>query len=230
MNFKKPLFSALILLSTSLIGCGTSANSQTNDVKVSEKPAASGSQGSKSSKTEEALIQKGWKQFQGQGLEIQLPKGYEGGNTKQNYQEVLQRIEKSGIERNNITDNFPIKSYEFFAVNTDKIKQGKMIAVNITIEEKPEDASLKDLMDAISEELVKNKSKSIEKKIVDLDNYQAGRIIHQDTTNNVKQALYIVENEQKIWLVLYTTLTGDFKENLPIFQESIKTFQVTEKA
>ena len=110
-NIKKPLFFACILLSTSVLGFGQSANSQVPSSKISEAAVASSSKRSKISASKE--IKRGWKNFQADGIKLKLPSYYEGGNVKKNPQEVLKRIEKAGVPSGSIASN-DIKAYDFF--------------------------------------------------------------------------------------------------------------------
>ena len=74
MNFTKPLFFAFILLSTSLVGCVKSANSQVSSSKASKVAVASGARRSKISATPE--IKRGWKNFQADGIELQIGRAH----------------------------------------------------------------------------------------------------------------------------------------------------------
>ncbi|MCJ8279069.1 MAG: hypothetical protein MJK14_03780 [Rivularia sp. ALOHA_DT_140] len=234
MNFKKPLFITFVLLSTSFIGYSKSANSQDASSKVSdnlkpEKAQILSSKSYKYSKQNKTAIKSGWQKIKGQGLELQLPKIYQGGNTKKNPEEFLQRIKKSGIEPNLITNSFKIKEYDLFAVNIEKLYQGEFIAVNVVTENKPPGLSIKNLTNKVAKSFSKTSTGSIDKEIIDLNNYRAGKIIREDSKSGVKQLVYLVEDERKIWIVIYTTQINNFASHLPVFQESIKTFKATAK-
>ena len=173
MNIKKPLFFVFILLSTSLISCGKSANSQVTSSKASEVAVASGARRSKISATPE--IKRGWKNFQANGIELQLPSYYEGGNTKQNSQAVLERIEKAGSDL--ISNTFQIQDYELFAINPKEVIKGNISYIEVRKEELPASVPLQFMTDKFAEGVSQTGPNIVEKKVVSLDNYQAGKVV-----------------------------------------------------
>ena len=189
MNFTKPLFFAFILLSTSLTGCVKSANSQVSSSKASKVAVASGARRSKISATPE--IKRGWKNFQADGIELQLPSYYEGGNTKQNSQAVLERIEKAGIPSDLITNTFQIKDYELFAINPKEVIKGNINYIEVRKEELPASVSLQFMTDKFAEGVSQTGPIIIGKVVVSLDNYQSGIVLFKviDSQTNETQGI-----------------------------------------
>ncbi|BAY81220.1 hypothetical protein NIES267_06950 [Calothrix parasitica NIES-267] len=234
MNFTKPLFFAFILLSTSLIGCVKSVNSQVTSSKASEVAVASGQRRSKISASRE--IKQGWKNFQANGIELQLPSYYEGGNTKQNSQAVLERIEKAGIPSDLITNTFQIQDYELFAINPKEVIKGNISYIEVRKEELPASIPLQFMTDKFAEGVSQTGPNIVEKKVVSLDNYQAGKVVFKvinPQTNQVQGigVSYLFEENQDFWAVTYVTSSeSQLQKQLPVFEESASTFRITGKS
>jgi len=234
MNIKKPLFLAFILLSTSLIGCGKSANSQVSSSKASEVAVASGSKRSEISASRE--IKRGWKNFQADGIELKLPSYYEGGNVKKNPQEVLQRIEKAGIPSGVITKTFRINDYELFAINPKEVSKGNISYIEVRKEKLPGSVPLQFLADSFAKGVSRRGSSIImEKKVISLDNYEAGKVVFKniDSKTNKVNAIgvsYLFEENQNFWAVSYaTTSESQLQKQLTMFQESANTIRINSK-
>ena len=234
MNFTKPLFFAFILLSTSLISCGKSVNSQVTSSKASEVAVASGARRSKISATPE--IKRGWKNFQADGIELQLPSYYEGGNTKQNSQAVLERIEKAGIPSDLISNTFQIQDYEFFAINPKEVIKGNINYIEVRKEELPASVSLQFMTDKFAEGVSQTGPNIVDKKVVSLDNYQAGKVVFKVIDSQTKKVQgigvsYLFEENQDFWAVTYVTSSeSQLQQQLPMFQESASTFRIKGKS
>ncbi|MEM7580922.1 MAG: hypothetical protein AAF316_13955 [Cyanobacteria bacterium P01_A01_bin.80] len=234
MNFKKPLLFACILLSTSSISCIKSVNSQVSSSKVSKVAVASGSRRSKVSASSE--IKQGWKSFQADGVELQLPSYYEGGDTKKNTQEVLERIEKAGIPSDLITNTFQINDYELFAINPKEVIKGNINYIEVRKEKLAASVSLNFITDKFAEGVSQTGPNIIGKEVVSLDNYQAGKVLFKviDSQTNETQGIgvsYLFEENQNFWAVTYVTNSeSQLQKQLPIFQESAATFRITGKS
>ncbi|MEM7715485.1 MAG: hypothetical protein AAF349_18250 [Cyanobacteria bacterium P01_A01_bin.68] len=230
MNFTKPLFFAFILLSTSLVGCGQSANSQVPSSEESKVAVASGARRSKISATPE--IKRGWKNFQADGIELQLPSYYEGGNTKQNSQAVLERIEKAGIPSDLISNTFQIQDYELFAINPKEVIKGNINYIEVRKEELPASVSLQFMTDKFAEGVSQTGPNIVEKNVVSLDNYQAGKVVFKVIDSQTKKVQgigvsYLFEENQDFWAVTYVTSSeSQLQQQLPMFQESASTFRI----
>ena len=76
----------------------------------------------------------------------------------------------------------------------------------------------------------------IEKKVISLDNYEAGKVVSKtidSKTKKVKNIIvsYLFEKNQTLWVVAYTTDSeSQFQKHLPIFRESVNTFRITENS
>ncbi|MDY6899354.1 MAG: hypothetical protein SWZ49_14925 [Cyanobacteriota bacterium] len=233
MNINKPLFFAFILLSTSLVGFGQSANSQVSSSKTSEVAVASGSKRSKIASRE---IKRGWKNFQANGMEIQLPSYYEGGNTKNNPQDVIQEIEKAGMPSGSLT-NDNIKDYELFAVNLEEARKGNIDFAGVIKQKLPASGTTQLIVDGFAKGISQNTPNTItEKKVIYLDNYEAGKVVYKDIdpqTNKVKNTVvsYLFEKNQTLWVVLYATSSeSQLQKKLAIFKESANTFRINAKS
>ncbi|MDY6902243.1 MAG: hypothetical protein SWZ49_29855 [Cyanobacteriota bacterium] len=234
MNIKKPLCLAFILLSTSSIGCVKSANSQVPSSKASKATVAPSARRSKISASRE--IKRGWKNFQAEGMELQLPSYYEGGNTKKNPQEVLQRIEKAGIPSDLITNTFQIQDYELFAINPKEIIKGNINYIEVRKEKLPASVSLQFMTDKFAEGVSQTGPNIVEKEVVSLDNYEAGKIIFKvmDSQTNKVNGIgvsYLFEENSNFWVVTYVTNSeSQLQKQLPMFQESASTFRINAKS
>lgn len=234
MNIKKPLFLAFILLSTSSIGCVKSANSQVLNSKASKATVAPGARRSKISASRE--IKQGWKNYQADGIELQLPSYYEGGNTKKDSQAVLQRIEKAGIPSDLITNTFQIQDYELFAINPKEIIKGNINYIEVRKEKLPNSVSMEFMTEKFADGVSQTGPNIVEKKVVSLDNYQAGKVVFKVIDSQTKQVQgigvsYLFEENQDFWAVTYVTNSeSQLEKQLPMFQESASTFRINAKS
>lgn len=224
MNIKRTLLVTSLFLSTSLISCGRSVNSQVPNLEVSEY-STSKKAVPKKSQLSEITTKQGWKKLQGEGVELQLPKSYEGGNPKKDYKEIRKKVETLGNKSNSITRTLSRKTSAFFAFDSQGAKTGNFTNVIIVKDKMPRRISLKQLTNALAKRMSKGDRKLIDKEIISLDNYQAGKIITQK--GEAQQMMYLIKDGQNSWGVIYTTTVNNFERHSPTFQESINTLRIT---
>ncbi|MGD1873553.1 MAG: hypothetical protein ACFB02_10950 [Mastigocoleus sp.] len=237
MNIKKTFVFASLLLSTSLISCSKSANSQVPQLEVSESTTITESNSQKStrkklnskisinrkSQLQTISSNSAWKTFQGEGVEIQLPQNYEGGNPKQDYEKIRQKIESTGRTSSSLIRALSRRTSVLFAFDSDGARTGNFTNIIIVKNKIPQGISLENLSDVLADRMSQSGRKLIEKKIISLDNYQAGKIITQKGV--AKQLIYVITEGNNSSAVIYTTSANTFQEYLPVFEESINTFK-----
>ena len=235
INFRKSILSASLLLSLSLVGCG-SANSQISELNVSETPGETPSNspekaldkalsnGNGKSQSPRSSAQSNWKTFQGEGVEINLPQNYDGGNPRRNYEEISSKIERFGGESSRLNKTLTRKTSALFAFDKDGAKRGTFNNVIVVKNRIPSNISLNKLNDVLAQKMSEGDRELIEKKIVSLNKYQAGRIITQKGA--AKQLVYVIKEGTSSNVVIYTSSDKEFQKNLPVFEESIKTLKI----
>ncbi len=211
----------LLLLST-IVGCGKS--------KPETTTTPQGTQGRTTSKPP-TIPRDGWKEIAGQGVTLSLPANYEGGNPSTDLDEITQKLKAiapSYAQSMEVIKQNP-EAIALLAFDPQSGKSGFLTNVNITKEEVPQDVTVEQYLKAASQQIA-NQYKVLEQKVVPLDQYQAGRITAEAKAGEItiKQLFYAVKNDKKFWLVMYSTTSAEFDQRLPNFEQSIRTFKVSQ--
>jgi hypothetical protein len=70
--------------------------------------------------------------------------------------------------------------------------------------------------------------RTVEREIVSLDGFQAGRMVIEFTISGVsgKEMLYSIKDDNIMWNVTFATAADEFDSRLPEFEQSVQTFKV----
>jgi hypothetical protein len=171
----------------------------------------------------------GWKKMEGGPVELWLPASYEGGDTQQNMSFLVEGIKSMGAGYEpfaRMIEQDP-SLMPFSALDT--AHQGTVVAV--TRDEVPPDWSLDTVMDELLKEVSKQSHLEVkvsERKIVSLDNYQAGQLLLEVKAVEWTgfELLYFIREGNHSWTVFYYAPPEQIGEQLPVFQQSIQTFRL----
>lgn len=175
--------------------------------------------------------QSGWKEIAGQGVALSLPANYEGGNPTTDLDEIgnkLKAIAPSYAERLEVLKQNP-EAIAFLAFDPQSAKSGFLTNVNVTKEAVPADVTVEQYLQAASKQIA-GQYKILEQKTISLEQYQAGRIMAEAKAGEItiRQLFYAVKDDKNFWLVTYSTTGNEFEQRLPSFEQSIRTFKVSQ--
>lgn len=73
-----------------------------------------------------------------------------------------------------------------------------------------------------------NGFKIVDTEIKSINGYKTAKIISNFSRPGIKlkQAIYSIKKNNKIWVITYSTGVDEFEKRLPVFEESINTFQI----
>ncbi|MCK5633687.1 MAG: hypothetical protein KAI06_01300 [Anaerolineales bacterium] len=198
------LLICLLSLSTAL-GCGQAATSQPTATPIP-----------------------GWEKFEGDGVELWLPESYEGG-TREDMEMINEAIRSLGPEFEQAVQAVEQNPSMFiiWAIDSDIGDSGGVTNVSVMKEKLIYAFPIDNLIDEVIKELPAQ-WQVVERGIVSLENYQAGRVVVEATISDfsVKQLGYYIKDGNTMWLISFGSLAEDFDQRLPVFELSILTFAI----
>ncbi|MFQ5846199.1 MAG: hypothetical protein ACE5IQ_00840 [Candidatus Methylomirabilales bacterium] len=172
----------------------------------------------------------GWEKFEGGGVELWLPQSYEGGDlSDENLAVIVEEIRSFGpdfervaraIERNPT-------AFVIFAVDSEVGESGTLTNMNVVSKRVPSAVTMNSYLDIVTKQLPRQ-YRVVERGIVPLDHYQAGRLVVEIEIQDVhvKNVMYAIQNDNTLWALNYGTGAEEFDRRLPIFEQSARTFTV----
>ncbi len=196
------------------------------------KAAQSSAQATVISPTTEAnSVPSDWKRYVGKGVAIQLPNTYVGselGSDPEALGKMLRSLGPDFAAAATLFEQNP-DILSFIAVDVGS-KSGVAASVIVVSVPMPVKFSLNTLLDATTSQLPRG-SKVIEKSVVQVGEYEAGRMIVETQVGGIistQLQFYIIQND-KLYLVGFTGMSGNFESQLPTFEQSMKTFEILAK-
>ncbi|NEO27228.1 MAG: hypothetical protein F6K03_10110 [Kamptonema sp. SIO4C4] len=224
-----------LLLVGGLVACSeqpteTSTKETPNNTASNASPTTTTSPESQNQQTESSPDSTAdWKVIQGEGITLNLPNRYEGGNPRTDLDAIEAKLKESAPEYAGRLQALKANpnSLALVAFDFQGDTPEQFTHVNAASETTPEDVSLDAYMDAVGQTL--SQLYTIEKQeIVSVGDYQAGQIIGEVEANNttMKQLFYMIPQGQQFWIVTYATSADQFADRLPEFEQSIQTVQI----
>lgn len=171
----------------------------------------------------------GWEKFEGRGIEFWLPESYEGGSPSEKLDVFVENVRALGPDFEKVAraiEKHP-SAFVIMAVDSNVGPTGALTNVNVTTELLPSSFGLNAYLDRAIQHLPRQ-IRLIERKLVSLDAYQAGRLVLEFEAQNLhtKQIAYVIKDGSAVWVVTYTTGADEFDHRLAVFEQSIHTFKV----
>jgi len=171
----------------------------------------------------------GWKKFEGGGAELWLPASYEGGDISEDLDVLVERLRALGPDFEQMAQMIEQNPSAFviLAFDSEVGDSGVLTNVSVAIEGVLSVVTLDSYLDAVIKQLP-SQYRVVERVIVSLDHYQAGRIALEFTVMGVrgKQVTYVIKSGNTVWAVIYGTGADEFDQRLPTFERSIRTFAI----
>ena len=171
----------------------------------------------------------GWKAFQGNGIELWLPDTFRGGSpTAADAAILIQAIKTLGPEYAQIArlvEQNP-RAFVLFAVDPTPNQAGGVTNVLVAAEKIPSLVTLEMYLSSMAQ-LLPAQIQILDRTIVSMKSYQAGRLVTQAQAPNitVKQLIYVIKQGDRIWTIGYSTGADEYTQRLPVFEQSIATFK-----
>ncbi|MBZ8179900.1 DUF1795 domain-containing protein [Oscillatoria salina] len=202
----------LLLLLTGIAGCN-SVVPQAQETKAQiEIPQAS------------------WHEISGNGVVLELPQDYFGGNPRTEIDEITSQLKTiAPIYEEKITE-IKQNSHAIALLAFDRTSGKAQIPtnVNITTDRSAPEETIEDYLDRLTTQL-SSLYRIQDQKLLSLEDYQAGRIVAEAEINQtrIKQLFYTIKNDDTFWIVTYTTTAEQFERRLPDFEKSMRTLKIT---
>ncbi len=180
---------------------------------------------------EAGAVPKDWKRYVGKGVAIQLPNTYIGselGSDPKALGTMLRALGPDFEAAAALLEQNP-DILAFIAVNAggNGVAPSSVIVVSIPM---PVKFSLNTLLEATVNQLPKG-SRVIERSLVQLGDYEAGRMIVQTKVGSIvsNQLQYYIIQNNMLYLVGFTGTPDNFDSQLDSFEQSMKTFEILAK-
>jgi hypothetical protein len=179
--------------------------------------------------TEQVSVPADWKRFVGKGVAIQLPSTYIGNELGSDPQALAKLMRSLGPDFAAAAALFESNPdiLALIAVNPgsgDTNPAANVIIVSIPL---PTNISMETLLAATISQLPKSSTVQ-EKSIVQLNGREVGRMIVETrvgSLDSIQLQYYIIVN-RTFYLIGFTGAPGHFDAQLPIFEQSVKTFEI----
>ncbi|MDB9313340.1 hypothetical protein PN462_09540 [Spirulina sp. CS-785/01] len=177
----------------------------------------------------ETATEADWQAIQGEGISINLPNHYAGGNPRTDLESIETKLKEAApeyVDRLQALKNNPnalaLVAFDFKGDTPEQFTH-----VNAASEAVPEDITLENYLEAVGQTL--SQLYTIEQQeVVPVGDYQAGKILGEVEANNttMKQLFYMIQQGERFWIVTYATSADQFTDRLPEFEQSIQTVQI----
>lgn len=172
----------------------------------------------------------GWEKFDGGRVALWLPESFRGGSLRgKNLDAIVEGIRALGpdFEKAAQTIERNPSAFVIFAVDSQVGDSGTMTSMNVVAERVPSAVTVNTYVDIVAKKLSR-KYQVVERGIVPLDHYEAGRLVVAIDVQGVsmKSVMYAVKDDSTIWALNYGTSASEFDQRLPAFEQSARSFAV----
>lgn len=205
------IFPLCLLLLGVIVGCGETRQFDPTSSQPSATPASPES---------------AWKTLKGNGVALSVPETYAGGNPKTDLDAIAQKLKQidpnyeNRIESLKNDPSAPV----LLAFDMQSAESNFLTNVNVATEKVPQEVTVEEYLDAAVNQ-ISNEARVIDQKVVSLENYQAGRMVTESTIGKIpiSRLFYLIKDDNKFWLVTYSTTSSEFEQRLPNFEKSIRS-------
>ena len=181
--------------------------------------------------TSEPTAIPGWKKFEGAGFELWLPESYEGGTISDDLDLILERMAALGPEFERASQLLAQNPdvFIFYALESNMGADGFITNVNIFKEQVASTFTIEQFIEGSISQFPAT-MQVIDTEILTINQYPAGKIEVQYELEGrtIQQVMCLFLQGTAIWGVTYSTSMVDFGHQLPMFEQSISTFKITQ--
>ncbi|WP_026079953.1 hypothetical protein [Spirulina subsalsa] len=169
-------------------------------------------------------------EIQSRSVSLLLPPGYEGGDPEEDLETVASQLEGAGERYRDLSQALreSRQVVHFLAFDTAESTQGFVTTVNVTAPTTIPGTTLQTLTDAVVENFRRLDYEVTEQELQLINNQLVGRIVVQIRagTKEITQLVYALEENDRFWIVTYSTPRTEFPQRLSGFEQSVASFQV----
>ena len=209
---KRTIAIGLLALSLLLLGCSLGGITGAADKPTAPTPTAI----------------PGWEKFSGGGIELWMPDSFEGGDLATDLDVVIARLRSLGPEYQKLAEMIEQNpsAIVLLIYNAKVGAAGFLTNVNVVKEKVGSSMTLDKYLESSAEQITSYGFKVSEQIIIQLDNYQAGRLVVQLDALKAKEVIYMIEADNTMWVITYATGVAEFSTRLPTFDQSANTIKI----
>lgn len=176
-----------------------------------------------------SVAQSQWKTIEGNGVRLNVPGAYEGGNPSTEYDTLIAKLRaidpKYAQRLEAIADNPEVSALLAFDVQDQD--SDFLTSVNVATEVIAANVTLEDYVQTASRQLA-TAYEIQSQSVIPVGSYRAGQIVGTIENNNTrfKQLFYMIPHQERMWIVTYSTGAEAFETRLNEFTQSIQTIQL----
>ncbi len=164
-------------------------------------------------------------------MQMWLPENWEGGDADEMRVYMLESAHLLGPEFEGliqIYEQLP-QSMVLFAFDLEPGASGYLTNMNVSTHSVPGSLQMETILELNLEQLPRPLFQEVEQEVVTVDGYPTGRAVVETTVlgQSVKIAMYLIKRDDTIWAVGYGTSADEYQEMSPIFEQSIRTLEIT---
>jgi hypothetical protein len=217
----------VLLITSTLLACSILGSATSNPGSVSGNQVTGAEQNANAANV--VIPPLGWEKFEGQGAGIWLPESFDGGDLSQDLDVIVARLRSFGPDFEQMAQTIEQNPsiYAIWVFDSNIGDSGVITNVNVVSEMVLSVISLDMYLDAVLQQLPPE-FQVVERDLPTIGNNQAGRLVIEAVISGVqiKELLYTMKFENKIWAVTFATGDSEFDDRLPVFEQSIATFEV----
>jgi hypothetical protein len=170
----------------------------------------------------------GWEKFEGGGIELWMPANFEGGDLANDLDLILERLRSLGTQYEQMATMIEQNSEAFVLLlyDTNIGSSGFLTNVNVVKEKVLSGMKLDSYLDSSAEQLTPLGFNILEREIVQLNSYEAGRLVIEATSLKAKEVMYVIKAKNTMWVITYTTGISEFGSRLSTFEKSANTILI----
>jgi hypothetical protein len=173
-------------------------------------------------------LESGWKIFEGEKIAIALPENFEGGNPARKLNLLVEKLQTLDCVKTDTTEKLEQNARAMALIAfTPQCKDDHLITtINVISQKVAEDETLDNYLEREINKL-KNQYEILDQNIQEINQKSVGKIVTAVEVDGIKinQLFYVIPQEQVYWVITYSTTEDQFKKNLSIFENSVKTIQ-----
>jgi hypothetical protein len=170
----------------------------------------------------------GWEKFSGGGAELWMPERFEGGDLASDLDLIVGRLRSLGSGYEQMADMIEKNPSAFvlMILDTEIGSSGFLTNVNVVKEKVLSTMTLDTYMDLSENQLTPLGFEILAREIVQLDAYQAGKLVIQSDTLKAKEMMYIIKEKNIMWVITYATGNSEYNSQQATFEKSANTIRI----
>jgi hypothetical protein len=175
------------------------------------------------------LKELGWAEFQGNGVSLWLPDRYRGGDPTVHLEDIILQIREMGSEFEETAQSLEANpgSFLLWVFDTEVSAVGFRPNVNVVFERVPPEITMAEYLEAALDH-IPEEYQVLSTEVTSLGNFsQIGVILLQINLygHDLKEIGYIIKKGGTIFITTYACNAVEFDTQLPVFEQSIATFE-----